>query len=728
MSSTTKLLEMEQVLESSGWLGRSGEISNYARCLLPLLERLNWQGQIDQICQSLPHYPDQIDQVDFINTMVNLNFNVTTGDIHPKNFDSRLGPSLFVTTNFNRRDDGVFILNKGEGGQVEVYDATTEKQCSLKFFSSSKGRLFVFTPLSQGIQNNDILTAGAEQGAFKWWRNITRRFDRVFVNIAVVSVVINILALVSSLFVMFVYDKVIGSRSLDILHLTVLGAFLAITMETLLRYMRNRSMVFFGVRLDVILSREIFKKILLMPPSVIERSAISAHVARIRDFDSVRDLFTGPVGIQIIELPFTFIFIIMIAIIGGSLALVPLTLALIYVLFGLVMQHKLAIHTENGAKAGAQKQALLVETMTKIRAIKVHGLNNQWLDKFHHLSGISALSNFYSTLYTSIIEAIAYGLSMIAGVATLSVGIWLVWNNSMTTGALIASMILTWRVLHPFQAVCNSLASIRHNFKSVGQVYSLMKTAPEKSTVSSEAILQLRGDITFAGVALRYSSRVGPVISGLSLDIKQGDIVAITGPTGSGRSSLLKLVNGLYSPQIGAIRIDGIDIRQMDPVMLRKNIAYTPQKAELFHGSIKQNLLMAKPQATKQQIQKVLTLSDALEGVEALPEGLEEFVGDYRSEQLPSSLIFQLNLSRAYLRDSSIMLFDEFPPNLLNGQTGKLFRKYLEEKRGHKTIFFVSDRQEDMMAADILIHIVGDSRVFAGKPEELLQALEGNSD
>ena len=253
-----------------------------------------------------------------------------------------------------------------------------------------------------------------------------------------------------------------------------------------------------------------------------------------------------------------------------------------------------------------------------------------------------------------------------------------------------------------------------------------MKTPSEKSIVTSGKKLKFRGDITFAGVALRYSNQHGPVISGLSVEIRQGDVVAVTGPNGSGKSSLLKLINGLYPPQIGAIRIDGIDIRQMDPVMLRKHIAYAPQKTELFHGSIRQNLLMAKPDSSEEQILKALTWSDALKEVEALPERLQTFIGDYRSEQLSSSLAFQLSLSRAYLRESSIMLFDEFPPVLLNSSTGELFRQYREEKRGNKTIFFVSNRQDDMMTADTLIYIVGDGRVFAGKPEELLQALEEN--
>jgi ABC-type multidrug transport system fused ATPase/permease subunit len=252
-----------------------------------------------------------------------------------------------------------------------------------------------------------------------------------------------------------------------------------------------------------------------------------------------------------------------------------------------------------------------------------------------------------------------------------------------------------------------------------------MQRAPERNVSSgAESLKPIRAGITFAGVGLRYTSEKGPVISGLSLTIQHGQIVAVTGPSGSGKSSFLKLINGLYPPQIGAIRIAGQDIRQKDPVALRKSIAYAPQTVELYHGSIEQNLLMANPQATEKEITEAMARAGALDGIRQLPEGIRQFIGDYRSEQLSSTLAFQLNLARLYLRDAAIMLVDEFPPAVLNSDTGQLFKQYLMENKGHKTIVYVTDREDYMQHADLLVYLVGDGRVMAGKPEELLTALK----
>ncbi len=210
----------------------------------------------------------------------------------------------------------------------------------------------------------------------------------------------------------------------------------------------------------------------------------------------------------------------------------------------------------------------------------------------------------------------------------------------------------------------------------------------------------------------------------MTLDIKAGEIVAVTGLSGSGKSSFLKVIIGLYPPQMGAVLIDGLDIRQRDPIALRRNIAYTPQSPELFHGSIEQNLRMCKPDATMEELEACLHTAGALDAVNEYKDGIGYFIGDYRSEQLSSTLLYQLTLARTYLRDSTIMLFDEMPATLLGKQTGLFFHEFLKEVRGKKTILYVSDREEDILQADKLIYLTGTGQVLTGEPAELLAALK----
>jgi ABC-type bacteriocin/lantibiotic exporter with double-glycine peptidase domain len=715
-----KALQLREILEPPGWMGLD-RISAHARALTFLLPVLGWRGEAKQICEALPHMPGELDRIDLVNSMINLGFHARSTKINLQYTDHRLSPCLFVC------DQGApyIILPDRENTGCIVYDPADDSITPLSEMRSCRGTLYRFAPQTEETISNDTVRSNASAKPLVWFRQLTKRFDDIFLQAFMVSFLINILALASSLFVMTVYDKVIGSHSVETLQYLVFGALLAISMEAMLRYLRARSLSFFGVRVDAITSQLIFERLLFLPPRLIEGSSIPSQVARIKDFDSIREFFSGPTGIAVLELPFTLIFIITIALIGGPLALIPVFLAFCYLGLALIMLPKIQARTEEGAVAGVKKQALLVETMKKIRALKAHGLGDTWWHRYHELSGQAAMTSFSSAFLTSLIEAFAYGLSVIAGISTLTAGIWLVWQGTISTGALIASMMLVWRVLTPMQAIVNSLIRIRFIFRSIGQVHKLIRTPPEgKLTAVDPALFRLKGNITFKGVGLRYTGERGPIISGMELHIKGGELIAIAGGSGSGKTSMLKLTNGLYVPQMGSILMDGLDIRQRDSVELRKNISYVPQIIELFHGTIEKNLRMVKPDASEEELMEALSWAGALEDIQALPKGMNTFIGDYRSEQLSSVFSFQLNLARGYLRDAPIMLFDEFPSAVVNTATGMLFREYLEKARGNKTILFVTDRKADVMLADKMVYMTGTGQVLAGDPEELLNALQ----
>ena len=715
---------LRETLEPPGWMGLDS-ISPHARALTFLIAALEWRGKAGQICEALPHVPGSLDQVDLINTMVNLGFHVQSAGLRLHSADHRLTPCLFVAEDKAQGEHPLVLLPNPERTGFQTYNPADETVTPGLEHPNLKGTLYIFSPLTRELRHRNTISAQINPKTWSWFRDLLRRFDSIILQVFAVSLIINILALASSLFVMVVYDKVIGSHSAETLQYLVVGALLAMASETMLRFLRARTFAYFGVRLDAITTTAIFERLLFLPPRLIEGSSIPSQVARIKDFDNIRDFFSGPTGISVLELPFTLIFIAGIAFIGGPLALIPLILGLCYCILALIMLPRIQANTEKGAIAGVKKQALLVETMKKIRIIKAHGLSSAWWARFHRLSGESAMTGFHSAFLTSLIEAFAYGLSVVAGVATLTTGIFLVWNGQITTGALIASMMLIWRVLSPMQVICNSLLRIRYIFRSIGQVHKLLMTPPEGTiTAVDPDLFRLQGSITFSGVGLRYTAERGPVFSGLNLAIKQGEIIAVAGGSGTGKSSLLKLVNGLYAPQMGSILIDGLDIRQRDAVELRKYISYVPQVVELFHGSIEKNLRMVKPDATDQELWNALTWAGAMEMSRSLPQGLETFIGDYRSEQLSDLYAFQLNLARGYLRDAPIMLFDEFPSAAVNETAGGLFREFLEMHRGKKTILFVTDRKTDVLLADKMIYLTGTGQVLAGKPDELLAALQ----
>ncbi|MEA3469401.1 MAG: ATP-binding cassette domain-containing protein [Thermodesulfobacteriota bacterium] len=723
---TTDLLKnssmLQNKLEPYGWLSKTGSPSPFAACVAPLLTALLWNGEVHQVCESLPHYPDQIDRVDFINTFANLNYQIQHTSISLQNFDQRLAPCFVVIHEGTDRECPYIIFS--EKDILHAFNGSSLECIPFSDIEQNTATLYIFTPLDEDGLDKHKLDQQVHEKPGRWVRSLGKRFTPVFKQIFISSFVINLLALVSSLFVMAVYDKVIGNNSPATLYYLAAGALMAIGFESLLRYLRARSLAFFGVRIDAIITQSIFERLLYLPPRIVESSSIPAQIARLKDFDSVRNFFSGPVGINLVEIPFTLIFILTIYIIGGPLVRIPLLLAFCYILLGLIMLPRIQTSTEEGAAASVKRQTLMVETMRKFRSIRIHGVMDIWLERYRKLSGISSYTSFKSSQQTALVEAIAYGLSVLAGITTLTYGIFLVWESQISTGALIATMMLVWRVISPLQSICNSLVRIRYIFRSVGQVHKLLCSPPENINTLSNQPLDIDGNISFNGVGLRYTADCGAVFSGMTLDIKKGETVAITGRNGSGKSSLLKLIIGLYPPQMGAVLIDGIDIRQRDPIALRRNISYTPQTAELFHGSIEQNLRMCKPDATPEELDACLEMAGALDDINNFDDGIEHFIGDYRSEQLSSTLAYQLTLARSYLRDASITLFDEMPPTLLGKKTGILFYEYMLKYKGRKTILFVTDREEDILKADKLIYLTGTGKVLAGDPAELLAALK----
>jgi len=407
---------LRDILEPPGWMGRDA-ISHHARALTFMLAALNWRGKAGQICEALPHVPDSLDQVDLINTMVNLGYHVKSARIRLHNADHRLTPCLFIAEESARRDYPLILLPNPELTGIQAYNPADETVTANQEHPNLKGKIYIFAPLNRDLRDRNTISDQVNSRTWSWFRDLLRRFDSILLQAFAVSLIINILALASSLFVMAVYDKVIGSQSVETLQYLVFGALLAMASETLLRFLRARTFAYLGVRLDAITTSAIFERLLFLPPRLIEGSSIPSQVARIKDFDSIREFFSGPTGISVLELPFALIFIAVIAIIGGPLAIIPLILALCYATLAVIMLPRIQANTEKGAKAGMRKQALLVETMKKIRTIKAHGLGTTWWSRFHQLSGEAAMTSFHSSFLTSLIEAFAYGLSVIAGVA-----------------------------------------------------------------------------------------------------------------------------------------------------------------------------------------------------------------------------------------------------------------------------------------------------------------------
>jgi ATP-binding cassette subfamily C protein/ATP-binding cassette subfamily C protein LapB len=676
--------------------------SDLASCLVPLLRALHWLGNPRHVAEALPHFAEDLDITGLRNTMATLNYASRPERLRLREVDPRLLPCLFVP------DRGAaMVVAAVEGRTVTAFDGGTRTEGPVRR-TRQAGTAYFFTPLEPPDQRQ-----AARQQRIGWFTVMARRFHGLVWRMLAITLVLNVLALVTPLFVMGVYDKVVGAKALDTLGWFALGAGCAILFDTLLRGLRARMMAYVGGRLDAIVGNAVFQRVLYLPPSFTERATVGAQVTRLKDFESVREFFTGTLASTFLELPFVLLYVAVIAVLGGWLAVVPLVALGVFALLAVIMAPIIRNTVAEAARANSRRQEFLVETTTKMRALKQSGAEDTWLRRFRAISARAAFANFRTAQSQNLLQTLSHMTVVMSGLMAMALGVGAVLSGAMTAGALIACMILVWRILAPMQTVATALSRFEQIRASIRQINALMSITLERDPqVMVQPLRRLNGRVSFSRVSLRYAPASDPALVGVSFTAEPGEVIAITGPNGSGKSSVLKLIAGLYKVQAGSVRIDDRDIRQIDPIELRHAIAYVPQQATFFYGTIAQNLRLVDPVASDADIRWALAEAGALEEVEALPEGLGTRIGDGRSEQLTASLRQRLNLARAYLKRAPIYLFDE-PVNGLDFESDRMFMDTVRRMRGHATVFIITHRPSHLGLADkIMVMDAGYLRLY----------------
>lgn len=699
---SAQAIEHYQAHLAQNALGGFSAASDLAACLLPLLKALGWKGDPRNVAEALPHFANDLDLTGLRNVMANLNYSSRPERLAIEQIDPRLLPCLFLPDRQH-----ALVVKSNRGGEIEVFDSAVGESRRLEN-GSLRGTAYFFSA---------VVDPGPSRTG--WFRTVLDRFRPLFWQAFFVTLFLNVMSLGAPIFVMNVYDKVIGTGSIPTLWAFCIGVGVALTFDTILRSVRARILAFIGARLDNIMGNNIFQHILSLPPGFTERATIGAQVARIKDFESVREFFTGPLATVFMELPFAIFYFAIIFMLGGVLALVPVVGTVFFIIGGMVVMPVVRKNVAVAGRAGSRRQEFLVETLSKMRAIKLSASEHDWLKRYREMSARAAYGGFKNGLFAAMVTGGANALIVASGMATIAVGVLGVIDGSMTTGGLIAAMMLVWRVLSPLQTAFTLIQRIEQVRGSINQINGLMNLKPERDPRAMVAPLKnLKGRVSFSRVSLRYSGDADPALVGVSFDVEPGEVVAVTGRNGSGKSTIIKLMLGLYAPQAGSIRIDSSDIRQIDPLELRHAIGYVPQVCNLYFGTIAQNLRLAVPTATDADIRWACEMADVWDEIQALPRGMETRVGDGTIDHLPTSFVQKLSLTRAYLKRSPLMLFDE-PVNGLDFEGDRQFMQAVEFFRGQSTIFMVTHRPSHLRFADrILVFDAGYLRL-AGPAEEV---------
>jgi len=668
-------------LLSGARAGYLAKHSDLAACIPFLLIALGWQGEQRQLLEALPHH-DAFDLTDLLNVMARLDYHGTMRHGTLRSAIDVVPPFLFVPGGGKPAKVVVELTPKA----ALLYDAATgETQHATELWQH--GTIIVFTQKEEA--------SGPPAGS--WFMKTIKPLRGTLVIALLLTVFANVLALAMPLYVMNVYDRVLVSGSFSTLVYLTAGALFGTFLDYSARRARSEALSYAATRLATVVSEAVLGRLLDLPPSLTERAGVSMQVARVRDVERVRDLFAGPLAQSLLDLPFVLFFLAVVWMIGGGLALVPTVSLAIFIVGGIVMQNLIAERVGEAGRAFGKRAELVLETVDKMRAIRIHGSEQRWRDRFVDLSAQASKGNFASGEATANIQIGSQSLISLTSLVTLIVGVGMVVGGELTVGAMVSVMMLVSKILGPMQGAFLAVSRVGQLRGSIRQIDSLMSMTPEFDPdahgIGGSGLTRRRlsGQIVFERVTFRYAGEPEPALTGVSFSIKPGEVVAIVGRNGSGKSTLLKLLTGLYTPQYGGIRIDGRDVRQFNKVDLRQSIAIVPQSARFFPDTVRANMLLVVPTATEAEVWTALERVGIADAVRALPDGLDTAVDPTRPQSIGASLMARLSIARALLKDAPIMIFDE-PCNGLDFEADFQFVSLLHELQGKTTVFMSTYR------------------------------------
>lgn len=718
-----RFVDSQPIINMLDMLSKTGrtnfkETKAWEVCLCALILKLEPNCKVQRILEALPYDNVPMDEADFLNTMAHMGYFCRPADSALEDIDERLLPGVFIPT----QGEPCIVLWRDSKGELQFYDPISKLISNIPPSFDKHGKVWFFQKYDENrARTSQFMRKGS---GHSWFRALLGRFEGTFAQVMTAGLILNIIALVTPLFIMLVYDRVIAAGSPGTLPMLAVGAFIAIGFEWKLRNIRSMGLSWLAGRLDNIVGNKIFAHLIGLSPNLIEKASVAAQIARIKTFESVRDFFSGSVFLSLLEAPFVFIAIIAVAFIAGPLVFVPLFMISMYALLFYAVRRKIKISIRLAAKASSARQQFTIETFEKLEGIRGHGLQRKWRQKFRHLSGREMMTHFELGLLGMMAETLAHSLTVIAAVATVGFGVHLIWAGSMTTGALVATMILVWRILTPFYSMCTMIPRLEQLRNSIAQVNDLMDIETEREEARSYSRLpKLKGEVSFHNVSFKYNDDTDAVFNNLNFEASPGDLVVITGSNGSGKASILKLIKSLHRSTSGTVRIDGFDIRQLDAPHLRRQIAYVPKQPHFFNGSIIDNLRMSNPMASEQDVIKALELADAWDDISRFEQGLNTIIGSHGNSKLTTSLATRLSLARAYLHPASILLIDELPNALLSSKTGENLKNYLARAKGKRTIIFCTYRKDFMKLADTVVWLRGTDNPITGSTDILFDMM-----
>ena len=563
-----------------------------------------------------------------------------------------------------------------------------------------------------------------------WFWKVIWRFRSYYYQVVLATVIINFLALVSSLYVMNVYDRVIPNQAYETLWVLSIGVVLAITFEFIAKLIRGHLTDIAGKKADLIISSALFRRVMAL--RLADRPASSGSYANnLREFESVREFMTSASLLTLVDLPFLLLFITVIAIVGGKLALIPLTIIPIVVIVGFLVQRPLSRHINESMKESSQRSGLAVEAIEGIETLKTNNATTWAQQRWDEYTAKTSASSIKMRDTSNFMINFAVSMQQLNTVGLVLLGTYLIHAENpadrITMGALIASVILSGRALSPLAQVAGLATRFQQAKLALEGVNNIVERPVERNPERKYITLDhVQGGIQFENVSFKYQEDTNAAVSGLKLNIRAGEKVGVLGRIGSGKSTMLKLASGLYDTAEGNVTLDGVDMRQIDPNFLRNQVVLLSQSPRLFLGTLRENMDLARTDgySSDQDLLVALKRFGLDKIIRNHPRGLDMPLGE-DGLGLSGGQKQIIALARMTLRNPRVVLLDE-PTTGLDQATERMALNALAQWGKDKTMVLVTHRPQVLQIVNRIIVMDNGKVVMDGPRDLVLQKLMQN--
>ncbi|MFT7090835.1 MAG: ATP-binding cassette subfamily C protein LapB [Candidatus Azotimanducaceae bacterium] len=697
----------------------SGRAPDPLLLCLAYLSRFHLQPfSTESLAAGLPLEHDQLNPELFVRAAERAGFKAAFAKKALEDISTLTLPVVLILKN-NR----AAILLEKDGDQCKVVfpvDSEIAQEVTIEKLSDEYQGTYLLCKPEPGQHTSD------ETGKRGHWFWDTVKLSRgIYLEVLVASLLINLFALVSPLFIMNVYDRVVPNYAIETLWVLASGVFIIVLFDLAMKILRGYFIDIAGKRADVLLSAKTFARV--MGIQLDQRpKQIGSFANNLQEFDTFREFFTSTTLTTLIDMPFVILFLLIIYGVGGPIVFVPLIAIPIILGIGLIIQKPLQNLIDDTFAQSAKKHALLIEALSSLDAIKSNRAEGVIQKRWENFTGQLARLSLKSRLLTMGAINLSQIIQQLATVGVVVVGVYLIMDGTLSVGGLIACTILTGRCLAPMGQIAGILTRYQHSvasYRSIDNMMNLPVERPEGKSFLHRS--SLTGAVEFRDVGFSYSGQTNAAIKQVSFTIEPGEKVGLIGKMGSGKTTIQKLCMGFYRPSEGTILLSQTDINQLDPQDVRRNAIYASQDVQLFSGTVRENITLGAPLATDDEIRGAAALAGLLDFINQHPDGFDLQVGE-RGGLLSGGQRQAVALARALINEAPLMLLDE-PTSGMDSTAEMAVKQHLEQFCQDKTLLLITHKTNMLTMVNRLIVINNGQVVADGKRDDILRALAGGS-